>query len=172
MSKPQTYQWPTMPLKDFGGDIDHEWHVAINRHSDDERAAGKEWPSWMYEAKDAALEVPRLALLFQNERLGKLPKVFRKCACCSEGKHITDNHLTCCLGVECRKCPHLAGLDKAKLPVEQRDWIKAWTCAGHILSEGGDRANTGFLVTVDDVMFWDSVHSSLASAPPDITEQP
>lgn len=66
--------------------------------------------------------------------------------------------------MECRKCPHLAALDKAEMEPEKRDWIKAWTCVGHILSKGGDVAGEGFLTTVDDRMYWDSVHQSLAWA--------
>lgn len=52
---------------------------------------------------------------------------------------------------------------------EQRDWIKAWTCVGHILANGGDVAGEGFIMTVDDRMYWDGVYESLASAGP---EQP
>ncbi|MDE2101187.1 MAG: hypothetical protein KGL39_28335, partial [Patescibacteria group bacterium] len=169
-------EWPTMPLmKALGGDVNHQWHVAINRRSEECREAKEEWPKWMYAAKEAAGEVPRLALLFAKERLGQLCKTFRRCSCCSDQKHVVDNHLTCCLGVECRKCPHLAALDKAELPPEQRDWIKAWTCAGHILTGGGDMAGEGFLMTVDDRMYWDSVHESLASScgsDDDETQQP
>ena len=159
----QNYEWPTMPrMPGLGGDVNHQWHVAINRHCDGNY--GDDRPRFMYEAKSAAAEVPRLALLFQREREGKLDKVFQPCTCCTEKQHVVDNHLTCCLGVECRKCPHLLALDKAEIPVEQRDWIKAWTCAAHILSEGGDPANEGFLLTVDDRMFWDRLHESLASS--------
>lgn len=157
-------EWPTMPLmKALGGDVNHEWHVAINRHCAEQRESKQEWPRFMYDAKHAAAEVPRLALLFSHERNGKLCKTFRRCSCCSDQKHVVDNHLTCCLGVECRNCPHLAGLDKAKMPPEQRDWIKAWTCVSHILANGGDVAGEGFLTTVDDRMYWDSVHESLAA---------
>lgn len=147
-----------------GSGVEHEWHVAINRQVDEERESGREWPGWMYDAMHAASEVPRLALLFSHEREGKLPKTFRRCSCCGDNKHVVDNHLSCCLGKECRECPHLAGIDKANLPVEQRDWLKAWTCVGHILANGGDVAGEGFLLTVDDRMFWDSVHESLAFA--------
>lgn len=159
--------WPQMKLRPFMEDrIDHEWHVAINKHTTALREADpqSEWPRWMYEAKDAALEVPRLALLFKNEREGKLDKTFRRCSCCPDEKHVVDNHLTCCLGVECRKCPHLMGMEKAALTPEQIDWVKSWTCVGHILANGGDVANTGFIITEDDKMYWDSVHNSLAMA--------
>ena len=151
-----------MPLMKVGGDVNHEWHVAINNHSSEQLHAKKEWPIWMYEAKSAAGEVPRLALLFSREREGKLTKTFRRCSCCPDQKHVVDNHLTCCLGVECRKCPHLAALDKAKLSPDEIDWIKAWTCAGHILACGGDMAGEGFILTVDDRMYWDSVMESLS----------
>lgn len=146
-------------------EIDHPWHCAINQHARDK--AGDEWPRFMYDGKTAAHEVPRMALLFAMERDGKLAKVFRPCACCSDGKHIVDNHLTCCLGTECRKCPHLLALEKADLSPEQIDICKAWTCAAHILANGGDVMGEGFLVTVDDRMFWDRVCESLASVEPD-----
>jgi hypothetical protein len=42
------------------------------------------------------------------------------------------------------------------------DTAKAWTCAAHIVSTGGDTMNEGFLLRVDDRMFWDNVYSSLA----------
>lgn len=161
-------EWPTMPrMKMLGGSVSHEWHVAINLRSHQCQESKEEWPHWMYDAKHAAEEIPRMALLMQQERTGQLCKTFRKCDCCADQKHVADNHLTCCLGVECRKCPHLAALDKANLPPEQRDWIKAWTCAGHILASGGDRAKEGFLITVDDRMYWDGVYESLASTCPE-----
>jgi hypothetical protein len=146
----------------------YPWHRAINRHSEEQQKAGKEWPRFMYDGKTAASEVPRMALVLGMEREGKLPKVFRPCSCCSEGKHIEDNHLTCCLGVKCRECPHLLALEKAtELTPEQIDQCKAWTCAAHILANGGDVMGEGFLVTVDDRMFWDRVCESLASGGPD-----
>ena len=162
--------WPKMPMMEMlGGAVNREWHAAINQRAYECLEAKEEWPRWMYDAKHAAEEVPRLALLLANEREGKLCKTFRRCSCCSDQKHVVDNHLTCCLGVECRKCPHLAALDKTSLLPEQRDWIKAWTCMGHILASGGDVAGEGFLTTVDDRMYWEGVIESLASTGP---EQP
>jgi hypothetical protein len=163
-------EWPTMPLMTaLGGSVNHEWHVAINQHSQAQLEAKQEWPGWMYSAKEAAEEVPRLALLLSQERQGTLCKTFRRCSCCSDQKHVVDNHLTCCLGTECRKCPHLAALDKADMPPEQRDWIKAWTCVAHILANGGDRAGDGFLTTVDARMYREYFNESLASS---MFEQP
>lgn len=149
--------------------FDHAWHVAINRHSDEQREAEKEWPRFMYDAKHASQEVKRLALLFEHERNGKLAKTFRWCSCCADSKHVVDNHLTCCLGTECRKCPHLVALEKAKLTAEQIDEAKAWTCVAHILVNGGDVMGEGFVTTVDDRMFWDGVHESLANPPEEET---
>jgi hypothetical protein len=157
-------------MKNLGGDVNHQWHVAINRTSDQEREAQRAWPRFMYDAKHAAQEVPRLALLFKLERENKLTKTFRRCSCCSEEKHVVDNHLTCCLGTECRKCPFLLGLESAKMSAEQRDWIKAWTCVGHILQSGGDVSGEGFIMTEEDRMYWDNVYQSLAGEPP--TEEP
>lgn len=153
--------WPEMPLMHEGRDRDHAWHVAINERSRAMQAAGEEFPHWMYDAKKTAQEVPRMALVFRMEREGKLAKVFRRCGCCSDKKHIAENYTTCALGVKCRECPHLLALDKAELAPEERDWVKAWTCAGHILSSG-DVFCDGFIATVDDAMYWDSVMESLA----------
>lgn len=143
---------------------DHAWHRAINDHHDELRAAGGEvtFKPWMYEAKAAAHEASRLQHLFAMERTSRLPVVHTQCSH-SAPEPVADNHLTCCLGVEARKCPELAALDKADLPPDSIDRIKAWTCVGHILSEGGDVSNEGYLTTVDDRMFWDRVHDSLAA---------
>lgn len=163
--EPQKYHWPEMPLMDGNSHcIDHPWHVAINAQVEEERRSGRGWPRFMYDAKHAAQELPRLALLFKKEREGTLAKTFRKCACCSEQKHIEENFLTCCKGVKTKECAFLIGLAKAEIPEEQKDWIKAWTCMAHILSDGGDMAGEGFITTVDDRMFWDGVHESLTQS--------
>jgi hypothetical protein len=142
--------------------MSHEWHVAINRFTADTRDAG-DWPHFMYEAKTCADEVPRLALLFQMERLGKLPQIHQQCSCCPP-QPVPSNHLTCCLGTKCATCPMLLALDKADMPADQIDQAKAWTCAAHILSSGGDPAGEGYILTVDDRMFWTNVYDSLAQS--------
>lgn len=165
-------------------EVDHAWHVEINqyevpfghdrptRHGDPARD-GK---GFMYDAKHTADEVPRLALLFGMERQGKLQKIHRQCSRDREGQEVVDNHLTCCLGVECRACPHLAVIDKVQtrrnysvqpsmevsITDEERDVMKAWTCATHILMRGGDKANEGYILTTDDRMYWNNVYASLA----------
>jgi len=142
--------------------LSHEWHVAINRHSDEQRQADKEWPHFMYEAKSAAAEVPRMAMLFKQEREDALPKTHQQCSM-QEPVPVQDNHLTCCMGVKARECPHLLALEKIeRCTPEDIDSAKAWTCAAHILSNGGDAMNTGYLLRVDDRMYWDNVHASLA----------
>lgn len=148
-------------------EADHPWHVQINRHAD---AVGHDAMRFMYEAKDAADEVSRLALLFKNEREGKLAKVHHQCSRDHEGAPVPDNHLTCCLGVKCAACPHLLALDAVPRPETERDVMKAWTCAAHILSSGGDPAREGWVLTVDDKMFWSNVYRSLASEPPEPEE--
>lgn len=138
-------------------EFNHRWHVAINRYNTN----GK-FERWMYEAKSAADEVPRLQILFANERERTLPSTHQQCSH-SPGKPIADNHLTCCLGVKCRECPHLMALEAIETgnPAEI-DQAKAWTCATHIISKGGDFANEGYLLTVSDRMFWDQVYQNLA----------
>jgi hypothetical protein len=165
-------------------EVDHAWHVEINRydapHERTHEAPFQCHPSldgkhFMYEAKDVASEVPRLALLFGIERRGELPQRHHQCSHDHEGEAVIDNHLTCCLGVECRACPHLAVIDKvqvrrdysvrpsAEVPItdEERDVMKAWTCATHILMRGGDSAREGYILTTDDRMYWDNVFQSL-----------
>ena len=146
----------------------HEWHCAINRfHYPDDTGPGLEHRSWMYEAKDAQAEVRRLPRLFQLERTGALRKQHVQCSM-SDPVPVADNHLTCCLGVECRKCPELLALESPKLSPEQVDEIKAWTCVTHIISKGGDQAREGYILTTDDIMFWQNTYASLASNPEDV----
>lgn len=141
----------------------YKWHVAINQYSAD-KLGSEAWPQFMYDAKGMADEIPRIARLFGLERSGGLAKVHRQCSQ-SEPEQIVDNHLTCCLGVKCRECPMLLALEKAELPESQTDIHKAWTCAAHILSERATRHiddSEGYVLTVDDRMFWDNVYSSLS----------
>lgn len=137
----------------------YEWHVAINQVN-----RSSNWRNWMYEAKTAADEIPRLAMIFKMERENMLPKVMQACSH-SEPVPVPENYLTCCLGVKCRECPALLGLDKAKLTPDEIDLAKAWTCAAHIISETGKRlvdTSEGYILTVDDRMYWDRVYEHLA----------
>lgn len=177
--------------------FDAAWHRALNDYAAPftrpresvpfgaPASPAEDGKSFMYDAKHAAHEVPRLALLFAMERQGKLRRVHRQCSHDHRGTPVPDNHLTCCLGVACRACPHLAALDAVRTrqviegrtredgtreivrrdePIsdEQRDLLKAWTCVTHILGRGGDPANEGYVLTTDDRMYWDGVYSSLA----------
>jgi hypothetical protein len=146
-----------------GYPMSHEWHVAINKHSDGKIGA-PDFPHFMYDAKALADEVPRMVLVLRLEREGKLGKVHRQCSL-SEPETIADNHLTCCLGVECRKCPYLMALEKAAMKPEEIDVAKAWTCASHIM---GERKNVdtseGYLLTTSDRMYWDNVYRSLSQS--------
>jgi hypothetical protein len=151
-------------------DTNHEWHVRINRAS---VAMGFSKMRWMYEAKNIAEESRRLPILFKQERTGALPKIHRQCSH-SPGEAVIDNHLTCCLGTQCRKCEFLAALDAPGIAPEELDQIKAWTCIAHILNEdaGTGRIDTseGMILTTDDRMFWDKVYENLsydANAPDD-----
>lgn len=153
-------------------DFRQHWHERVNRFHDGLREAippPAELPHehWMYEAMHAHEESQRLQRLFAREREGKLPAVHVQCATVGTPPvEVPDNHLTCCLGVECRKCPFLLGLegggDRALTP-EQLDEAKAWTCVAHILSKGGDPAGEGYILTTDDRMYWDATYASLAA---------
>lgn len=152
------------------GDFRQKWHETVNRFHDDKHG---EHRRWMYEAMDMMQEVSRLTRILGMERRGELTKKHKQCSL-SPTEPVADNHLTCCLGVECRKCPELLALDSAELPPEKIDEAKAWTCVSHIASQGGDPAKEGYLLTVDDRMFWDRVYENLStpSGHPDDEENP
>jgi hypothetical protein len=77
---------------------------------------------------------------------------------------VKDNHLSCCLGVKTRECPHLLAREKLeRCTPDDADTAKAWTCAAHIVSQGGDHANEGYMLRVNGRMYWDNVYASLAS---------
>ena len=118
---------------------DHDWHVAINRFSGQQRNAGLKWPGVMYTAKMISDEVPRMILLFERERKG-LPTHFKACGHNPQpATPLPDNHLRCALNQECRKCPFLAAIDaSADMTNEAKDEAKAWTCATHVLREANE----------------------------------
>lgn len=62
--------------------LSHEWHAAVNRHIDARHAAGNEWRKtrFMYDAKTMADEVPRMVMLFRQEREGALPQTRQQCS--------------------------------------------------------------------------------------------
>lgn len=107
-----------------------EWHGALNGKDIKDHA-----PHWMYTAKMISDEVPRMILLFEQERKG-LAATYKMCSRESQGTPLPDNHLYCQLGKECRRCPFLARIEaNEKMTVEARDEAKAWTCATHVLLE-------------------------------------
>lgn len=143
-------------------DFSHRWHVAINRFHDGKIGTDK-WRAWMYEAKELADEVPRMVMLFKREREGNNPTVHQQCSR-SAPVPVHDNHLTCCLGVQCRACPELLAIESIdRATTEEIDTAKAWTCAAHIMVSGGDKLKEGFLLTVDDRMFWDMMYKKMMS---------
>lgn len=160
-----------MSIEDTDSRARHAWHAQINRHMDARRESGESHLSWMYMGKELAHEVPRMAKLHGMERRGELATDHVQChnaACDSTPQPVPDNHLTCSLGVECRKCPHLLALDNADMEPEQIDQAKAWTCMAHIVAETkgqGDQSGEGWLQTVDDRMFWDRLYANLNTQP-------
>lgn len=111
------------------------WHGAINTFSDQQREAGKPFPSMMYLAKTMSDEVPRMVLLFERERAGQLPANFKLCGHdLRPATALPDNHLRCHLGQQCRKCEFLQAIESSKrMTPEAKDEAKAWTCATHIM---------------------------------------
>jgi hypothetical protein len=116
---------------------DGAWHGAINVEADRLRGAGEEWPRMMYAAKSISDEVPRMVLLFERERTTGMPASYKMCGHDPRpATPLPDNHLACALGQECRKCPHLAAIDRSEtMTPEAKDEAKAWTCATHFLLE-------------------------------------
>ena len=144
----------------------HEWHVVINQFHDG-KIGSTDWRRWLYEAKTMADEVPRMMMLFKRERDGLLVSTHTQCSH-SESVPVVDNHLSCCLGVACRSCPELLALDTIKgATMEQIDQAKAWTCAAHIVSNGGDRSGEGYLLTTDDRMYWERVYQNMSRDEPE-----
>lgn len=155
--------------KPYRAGFDHRWHVAINAHA---QAAGFDGMRFMYEAKTLFQEVPRLRLLFAMERAKTLPTEHVQCRMCSPSPQpVVDNKLTCCLGVVCRECPHLLAIESGDLSDDEKNLAKAVTCATHIVSEGGDVANEGFITTDEDRMFWEGVYRSLSQPEPPMASE-
>lgn len=118
------------------------WHGACNAESDRLHAATppgqpREWATLMHNARKISDEVPRMVLLFQYERERGMPDSYKMCGHDPRpAKKLEDNHLRCALGQECRKCPHLAAIDRSeRMTPESKDEAKAWTCATHFLLE-------------------------------------
>jgi hypothetical protein len=127
---------------DARGCGDGEWHRACNAESDRLGAATppgqpREWARLMHTAKRISDEVPRMVLLFQYERERGMPDTYKMCGLDPRpATQLTDNHLRCALGQQCRQCPHLAAIDRAEsMTPEAKDEAKAWTCATHFLLE-------------------------------------
>lgn len=108
-----------------------EWHGALNGKDIRDHA-----PHWMYTAKMIADEVPRMILLFEQERRG-MPSSYKMCGHDPRpATPLPDNHLYCSLGKQCRKCPFLARIEaNSAMTNEAKDEAKAWTCATHVLLE-------------------------------------
>ena len=108
----------------------HEWHVALNGRNGIKDQA----PHWMYTAKMVSDEVPRMILLFENERKGLAQQVKFCAHDPAPATPLPDNHLYCSLGKQCRECPFLARIEsQAGMTNEAKDEAKAWTCATHVL---------------------------------------
>ena len=69
--------------------------------------------------------------------------------------------------MKCKECPFLLAIEGTNVSREMVDEIKAWTCATHILTEKAKKPmsfddSEGFIVTVDDKMYWQNVYESLS----------
>lgn len=130
--------------------MSHEWHVVCNVAND---GFPKDSPRYMYEAMTMADEVPRMVMLFKQEREKALPQQHQQCSLQSP-EPIKENHLTCCKGVKCAECPALLALEKMqRVTPYDIDEAKAWTCAAHIVSTSSDTMRTSYLITVGNHIY-------------------
>ena len=138
----------------------NNWHRLLNKYNSGE----DEFHRWMYEAKSMHVELGRLQRLFAKERKNELPKIHQQCSL-SVPEKIENNHLTCCLGIKCAECNHLKALEDKGIDQEKVDEMKAFTCVAHILFSSGNNiidTSEGYILTVDDRMFWNDIFQSLA----------
>lgn len=122
---------------------DHPWHVGLNRFSDLEREAGRDFPHLLYTIKSAAHEAHRLLYLFHYDRA-------------------ENTGLRCARGVNCRTCPILIEIEKAMVEARTNerfpreiddadiDAAKAWTCVGHVLATEARVIDGAYLTTKED----------------------
>lgn len=135
---------PLSQLRAWMRRADHPWHVGINKISDAERQAGRDFPHWLYHCKSAAHELSRSMYLFAGDRE-------------------KDTDLRCALGIRCRDCTYLQQIaasmreaaSREKLPADidaaDIDAAKAWTCIGHVLVADHEKVYDGmFLSTESD----------------------
>ena len=151
--------------------FDHEMHVNINRRQDALREKGEKWEHWIYEAKTLPNEIARLTRLFQLDRKGELPKLYKHCSL-SPVEALPENSLMCCLGTEPKTCEILtqafAGMDQ--FPAEMIDSAKAHVCVTHILTESATRlidTSEGYVTDSTHREFWRRTYESMAAPGPD-----
>lgn len=165
-------------------DVEHAFHVWINRRQDARRKLGETWERDLYEFKDMLGELRRLPVLFRRERLGLLPTVHQQCSH-SAPETITDNRLVCALGIATAECPilldlagefaeqqrnRLARFQSTTLQPEHLDELKARVCCWHIYTSAMrdpdlDHVDTseGYILDEGDRRFWSTVYESMAA---------
>ena len=175
---------------------DHIWHVWMNRYSEKEQKAGREWPHSLYEFKSLLHFLEYGWVLLQKAFTDALPKVHQQCSH-SPVEAVPVNVLKCCLGTECTKCEILLSVKEAfdaerqrecgqlgkyyaEVPDEEMYRRMAGVCAWHIyreacgITEGfhGVDTSEGHLMDVTDRMFWDRVYGSMAATDPEEEAHP
>ncbi|NKB56818.1 MAG: hypothetical protein GKS00_10825 [Alphaproteobacteria bacterium] len=115
-------------------------HDGINKFSNIEQEAGREFPHWLYRIKSGAHEVSRAIYLFKADAK-------------------KDTGLMCALGKRCRDCLVLSTIEASMIEARTRGPFsrdiedvdihsaKSWICVGHILSENAKVINGEFLST-------------------------
>lgn len=142
------------------------WHQIVNKYNFPGNNIGESKRlDWLYMAMKGGNQLPRIIGLFEGQRKGKLGKVTDH----NTGEQV-DNTLTCCLGVNCAECEHLKALEadefmKPGINEGYIDFIQAWSCIAHIITEKGRSSaiddSMGLILTMDDFLFWDKVHENI-----------
>lgn len=134
---------PFAMVRSWLGATDGAWHGGINAYSDAERAAGNDWPSWLYHTKSAFQEMGRGITLFKAEREKR-------------------TGLRCALGNACATCPILQVIESNMVASRTRppfprdigdtdiDAAKVATCIGHILTSNHTTVVDGAFFTTKE----------------------
>lgn len=164
-------------------DADHLWHVWINKRQT-ERDKDQPWEHSLYEFKNMLEFLTYGASQIAEAFEGRLPQTHRQCSHQPVEHLKVLNTLKCSRdGIDVTKCPILLSLAatfeerKEKLPKAVLYDLMAKTCAWHIyqkavgIEEGhrfGIDTSMGYLLDETDRMFWDRVHTNLASDPEEL----
>jgi hypothetical protein len=164
-------------------DAEHLWHVWINRR---QQARGKDapWEHNLYEFKNMLQFLSYGAKQIEDAFEGRLPQTHRQCSHQPVEQLPVLNTLKCSRdGIDVKKCPILQSLAKTfgeqtkSLPKTVLYDLMAKTCAWHIYTKATNTpdghhfaidTSMGYLLDETDRIFWDRVHTSMATHPEEL----